>query len=374
MVGSEGGRRPRIIYLGLRGIGGIQGGVETHAEEIIKYIPADRFEVVVVGRSPYRKDSHGHVGVKVKWLPTLKNPLLETMLHSVVGVLYASYKRADILHVHAVGPNFITPLARALGIKVVATHHGNDYNREKWGLIARKVLRTGEYFAVKWTQACISISPIVALELRKKFNSEIDFIPNGARLMTKIPAGAELAARGLTGGRYIVNVARLVPEKRQLDLIAAFEKANVDGLSLVLVGGADHESSYSRAVIERANANPRIHMTGHISGAVLNEIFGNAGLFVLPSTHEGLPIVLLEAMSFGQRVLLSDLAVYRAMGIPEDVIYPVGDTDALAKLIQSAFASFMPSHVDWSDILSNYQWDKAAGRTIDVYERVLGTH
>jgi len=365
-------RKPtvKVMFLGLRGIGGIQGGVETHVAELVRHLPFDRSEIEVIGRTPYRRTDLAPDPTlpRVRWLPTLRNSFAEALVHSLLGTLYAAWHRPQLLHIHAIGPNIVTPLARLLGLKVVATHHGEDYRREKWGHLARWVLRFGERQSVLSSRACIAISPVVAESLREKYGRPVDFIPNGVTAMERVSPGETLAKLGLAPGRYVLNVARLVPEKRQLDLIEAFEAAGIEDTKLVLVGGADHKSEYAQRVRERAQAARNVILAGHVSGEPLAELFWNAGLFVLPSSHEGLPIVLLEAMSAQLPVLVSDLPVYRHMGIPDNCIVPVGDVAALGEHIRARLAGDRPVP-DWSDILLQYQWPRIAAATAEVYDK-----
>jgi glycosyltransferase involved in cell wall biosynthesis len=361
------------MFLGLRGIGGIQGGVETHVTELVRNLPYAKEEMEVIGRTPYRRSDlpTDPALPPVHWLPTLRHQSLEAVIHSLIGVFYAAIRRPRLLHIHGIGPNIVTPLARLFGLRVVSTHHGDDYEREKWGPLARMILRQGERHTVLSAHACISISPVGAKTLRERYQRDVSFIPNGVAALSPVRPGTMMAEHGLEAGRYIVNVARLVPEKRQVDLIDAFEKAALPGVKLVLIGGADHETPYARTLRERTAANPMIDMTGHVSGAPLAELFSNAGLFVLPSTHEGLPIVLLEAMHYGRQVLVSDLPVYRAMGLPEDCIFPVGNVDALAERLRAAFVS-PPEPIDWSHMLDRYRWRGVAEETAAIYDRLIG--
>jgi glycosyltransferase involved in cell wall biosynthesis len=361
------------MFLGLRGIGGVQGGVETHVTELVRHLPYAPAEMEVIGRSPYRRDDLPvDAGLPpVRWLPALRHSGLEAALHSLLGVLYAAVRRPRLLHIHGIGPNLVTPLARLCGLRVVATHHGEDYQREKWGSFARRILRFGERQAVCRAHACISVSPVVADTLRQRFDRPVRYIPNGVGAMPHVSAGQTLASHGLEPGRYIVNVARLVPEKRQFTLVEAFLAARVPGVKLVLIGGADHESDYVRSLRARVAAEPSIVMTGHVSGAPLHELIGNAGLFVLPSSHEGLPIVLLEAMSCGLRVVVSDLPVHVAMGLPADCIFPLGDIAALAEKLGAWFAA-PGAAPDWTVMLRHYEWAHIAEQTAQVYRDVLG--
>lgn len=372
---AAGATRPLVMFVGLRGIGHVQGGIETHVTHLVRHLPLPVRDMEVVGRTPYRViEAHDPTLPAVRWLPTVRRQSVETVIHTLASVAYAAVRRPALLHIHGIGPNFVTPLARLLGLKVVATHHGADYNREKWDSLARRLLRWGEKQAVMRANACIAISPIDAEALRRRYGRDVAYIPNGVGTLPPAPPGATLAEHGLVPGRYIVNVARLVPEKRQLDLVEAFARADLPtDVRLLLIGGADHESAYVHRLRERAAEVPGIVMPGHVNGTPLAELFSNAGLFVLPSAHEGLPFALLEAMSYGRRLLLSNLPVYRAMGIPEACLFPVGDTRALTARLAAAFTEPTAS-VDWSVILADYRWAHVAERTAAVYARVLDGH
>lgn len=364
-------RRPRVMFLGLRAIDGVQGGIETHVAELVRHLPYAVDEIEVIGRSPYRrKDAPPNSTLpEVRWLPTVRSQSLEAIVHSFIGVIYAGIRRPEVLHIHGIGPGIVTPVARALGIRVVATHHGDDYRREKWGALARAVLRLGERLSMNAANACISISPVGAHELGARYGRNVKYIPNGVRQLPIVPPGQLLQEYGLEEGRYIVNVARMVPEKRQIDLVEAFERADVPGLKLVLVGAADHSGDYVRSIEKRVNANDDIVMTGAMTGSRLAEIFGNSGLFALPSTHEGLPIVLLEAMSYSLPIIVSDLPVYTAMGLPRAMIFPVGNVELLSKMIRDRF-SVPFGKTDWSEFLSRYDWGRIATDTSDIYKSV----
>lgn len=365
------GKRPAVMFLGLRGIHSVQGGVETHVTHLVRNLPYAREDKVVIGRRPYRPvDFCGEEDAVVLWLPTFRNRHLEALIHSLVGTFYAAFRRPRILHIHGIGPGIVVPLARLFGLRVVTTHHGNDYDREKWGTFARSVLRYGERLAVNYANACISISPVVTNDLTTRYHKPVAYIPNGVPPRSSVPPSSQLHAMGLVHGRYIVNVARLVPEKRQIDLIDAFEHAAIPDIKLVFVGEADHASGYARAVRARAEANPNIIATGFMSGEPLAEIFCNAGLFVLPSAHEGLPLVLLEAMAYSLPLLVSDLPVYKAMGLSDSHQFPLGNIEALASRLRSIFAT--PSApVDWQGMLRDYEWPTIARRTAEIYAQVL---
>lgn len=365
----------RVILLGLRGFPDVQGGVETHAEHLCPLLAKLGCEVTAIVRSPYMPVEKGEVWRGVRfvriWAPQSKG--LEAIVHTFLGVLAAAVRRPDILHIQAIGPAVMVPLARLLGLKVVVTHHGPDYDRQKWDGFARWALRVGERWGMRWSNACIVISQVIRNLVREKHGVDSALIPNGV-VLPALPAGREmLDAFGLEPGRYVVLVSRLVPEKRHLDLIEAFRRAALPGWKLAIVGASDHPDAYVQRVLDAAKATPGAVCTGFQSGARLAELFGQAGLFVLPSSHEGLPIALLEALSYGLPVIASDIPANVEVGLPREHYFPLGDVEALAGRL-TGFAARPLTSEDretrrrW--VAERYDWREIARRTLEVYRSV----
>lgn len=330
--------RMRVMMLGLRGIPQVQGGVESHVEELAQRLVRRGIVVEVLARRPYvaRKTPHRWRGLVIVPLPAPRSRWLEALVHTFIGIVYAARRRPDILHIHAVGPSLLVPMARALGLNVVVTHHGYDYERSKWGPLARTLLRLGEWAGMRFADRRIAVSNGIARSMRHRYGVLVAAVPNGVSPQAPPRSMTALRRFDLYPGRYIVMISRLVPEKRHLDLIEAFARSALDGWKLVLVGSADHENTYSRLVLAAAETTPGVVATGFQSGLALRELRGHAGLFVLPSSHEGLPIALLEALSDGLPVIASDIPANREIGLPDDSYVPVGDVDALANAITRA--------------------------------------
>jgi glycosyltransferase involved in cell wall biosynthesis len=201
-----------VMALGLRGIPGIPGGVEMHASELYPRLQALGANVTVLGRQPYRPDDAPTEwqGVTVKWLACPKTQGVEALAHSFLGVLYAAVHRPDVLHVHAVGPWLMTPLAKLLGLNVVVTHHGQDYLREKWRGPARALLRLGEYLGMTFADERIVISNQLLELARNKYHRDAILIPNGVSELKPQGPPTLLAKYGVTAQRYVVQVSRRV--------------------------------------------------------------------------------------------------------------------------------------------------------------------
>lgn len=363
----------RITVLGIRGIPNVQGGVETHAEQLCARLVALGCDVEVIVRTPFVPFGRRFAGqIKLRRIWSPRKAGLEALVHSLLGVLYAGLVRPDILHIHAVGPAIVTPIARLLGLKVVVTHHGPDYDRDKWGFFARWVLRTGERFGMRYSHARIAISKVIMTLVQERFDRNSELIPNGV-FTAKLRTESELVrSLGLEPGRYFLQVSRMVPEKRQLDLIRAYVRSQVKGWKLALVGGLD-STAYSQQVQREATAADVI-LTGFQSGDALAELYTHAGVFVLPSSHEGLPIAMLEALSYGLPVIASDITANVEVGLDEHSYFPLGDTHALADALSKATCRPESNHareVRMKWVTEKYDWQRAAEQTLQVYKAVV---
>lgn len=364
----------RVMVLGLRGLSQVQGGVETHAAQLYRRLTALGCDVEVLARSPFVPAGEGKVGdVRVRRLWAPRRSGLEAMIHSLIGVVYAAFARPDILHIHAVGPAIVTPLARLAGLRVVVTHHGADYDRDKWGSFARWVLRTGERLGMRYSDARIAISTTIAQLIRAKYARESDLIPNGVEVHPLRAETDTLDKLGVQPRRYFLNVGRMVPEKRQLDLIRAFAKTAIPGWKVVLAGKLT-DDAYSAEVRQAAAAAPGVILAGYVSGAPLEQLYSHAGAFVLPSSHEGLPIALLEALSYGLPSLASDIAGNLEVGLESSCYFPLGDLDALAARLAQLEREPVSQEAAagrrlWTK--ERYDWDRIARQTLSVYTRCL---
>lgn len=361
--------------LGIRGMPGVEGGVETHAEQLYPRLSELGCDVEALVRAPYVSKAttrFGPVRLRRLWSPT--SPGLEALLHSLLGVLYAGVVRPDVLHIHAVGPALVTPIARLLGLKVVVTHHGADYDRDKWGPFARRVLRLGERCGVLYSHGRIAISPVIGELIRTKYDRSSTLIPNGV-VVPEVPTEADHVLRlGLQPGQYFVQVGRMVPEKRQLDLIEAYRRASPRGWKLAIVGQLP-DNPYGRSVAAAAGS-AGVVLTGFLQGTALQQVYSHAGAFVLPSSHEGLPIALLEALSYGLPVLASDIAANLAVGLDASSYVPLGDVSALADRLTQLSGQASDTHAreerrQW--VAARFDWDRVARQTHAAYVQVAKT-
>ncbi|MHB8173816.1 MAG: glycosyltransferase family 4 protein [Nitrospirota bacterium] len=329
---------PRIAVLGTRGFPEVQGGIEKHCENLYPRLVSLGCRVRVYARRGYVPPRHYcYKGVEVFpiWAPKMKS--LEAVCHSLLGALRIVFDRKmfDVVHIHALGPSLVTPLVRLCGLKVVVTNHGPDYNREKWGALAKSALRMGEMLGTKYSSEVIAVSKTIKKNLQTRYGREVHYIPNGIGVSQPIQPGAYLEKLGVKPHKYVLAVARFVPEKGLHDLLKAFKGVDTDW-KLVLAGDADHEDNYSVQLKKMAAEDTRVVTTGVIKGDTLREVYSNAGCFVLPSYHEGLPIVLLEALGYGLKILCSSIPPNMEIMDDEEALFPPGDIETLRERLTVA--------------------------------------
>ena len=364
----------KIFVTGTRGIPDIPGGVEKHCEELFPRIAARGHEVILARRSSYVTQHLGQwSGVRLVdvYAPRFKS--LEAIVHTALALIRARLIEPDIVHIHAIGPSLLVPLARLLGLNVVVTNHGPDYDRDNWGRFAKHVLRLGELVGGLFANEVIVISEVIGSIIRKRCKRESNLIYNGVPLPHPSTETDYLKGIGACPGNYILSVARMVPEKCLHDLIEAFLQTDGD-YQLVIAGDADHETYYSRELKKQAAASSRIILTGYITGEPLNQVYSHARLFVLPSSHEGLPISLLEALSYGLPVLVSDIPANLEVGLPMERYFKCGDiTDLRERMTLHLEKDLAPAERDAirRQIAQKYNWDRIADQTLAVYEKVL---
>lgn len=364
----------KIFLTGTRGIPDIPGGIEKHCQELYPRVAKLGHEVLLCTRSPYvLKKGDVYNGVRLKHIICPKIKSLEAIFHTFTCLITALKYSPDILHIHGIGPALLVPIAKLMGFKVVMTHHGPDYDRQKWGKIAKWVLKTGEYIGGRFSNEVIVISDVIQKIVNERCNRSSQMICNGVPIPKKCDSNGYLDHVGVSPGKYILAVARFVPEKGLHDLIQAFcglERS----FKLVIAGDADHDTEYSRGLKTMAGRNDRIVMTGYVTGEYLNQLYSNARLFVLPSYHEGLPISLLEAMSYGVTPLVSDIPANKEVCLDPKCYFSCGDVENLKTKMNSLLAHNIDpeEQTKYQEMVAEkYNWDKIAKQTIEVYESLV---
>lgn len=325
----------KIVVTGTRGIPNIMGGVETHCEELFPRIARKGFEVTVIRRKSYVRDTlSSYKGITLSDIETPRKKSLEAIVHTFRAIVRAKRLKANIVHIHAVGPALLTPLARLLGMKVVFTHHGPDYDRDKWGMAAKTALRLGEAAGTLFANEVIVISHVIDdMLIRKYGRKDCHVIYNGVPSPDVTDYPEYFGELGIEQGKYIFAMCRFVPEKNLHHLIEAFSRTEHRECKLVIAGDSDFEDDYS-ASLKKYAREQGVVLPGFIKGRKLHALLSHARCFVLPSSHEGLPIALLEAMSYRLPVIVSDIPANLEVGLGQEFYFPLGDRRALARKLQ----------------------------------------
>jgi glycosyltransferase involved in cell wall biosynthesis len=357
--------------IGQKGVPATHGGVERHVEELGARLASLGHEVTVFTRPGYT-DRHltEYRGMRLRSLPTIGTKHLDAIVHSVLATLVCWRGGFDIVHYHAIGPCLASPLARIRGLRVVATIHGQDWRRGKWGPFATTLLRLAEWMALNVPNATVCVSESLTDRYRSETGREVIYIPNGIA----IDPGDDtrvLSGHGLVDGQYLFFAGRLVPEKGAHYLIAAYQGTGIE-MPLVIAGDTSMSDSY---VLElRASGDDRVLFVGYQYGARLAALFRHAALFVLPSDVEGLPIVLLEALAYGAPVLASDIPPNVEVLGDDGMYFRAGDVQSLRGALAQACGS-LPALRErviarqGQDKLV-YDWEAVAVATSELYERV----
>lgn len=360
----------KIVVTGTRGIPNIMGGVETHCEELFPRIVKRGFDVTVIRRKNYVRDGlKAWKGVKLVDIESPKKKSFEAIIHTFRAINEAKRLGADILHIHAIGPALLVPYAKMLGMKVVFTHHGPDYDRDKWGFAAKTMLKLGERMGCMFADEVIVISDVIRNLIKRKYNrtKHVHLIYNGVSQPEICGYPEYFQKLGIEKGKYILGMCRLVPEKNLHHLIEAYvkvrEQMSDTDIKLVLAGDTDFEDDYSRSLKEMASKNSVV-LTGFIKGRKLHSLLTNCRCYCLPSSHEGLPIALLEAMSYGVKVIVSDIPANLEVGLDKEDYFPVGDVDALAEKLKTVIQQPL-QHIVYD--MKKYDWEKIADQVADIY-------
>jgi glycosyltransferase involved in cell wall biosynthesis len=363
----------RIAMIGQKGIPATYGGIERHVEEITRRLCARGHQVDVYCRLYYTPEGADLPGVRLLRRPSIRTKHLDTASHVAWSTLEATLRRYDVVHFHALGPSLFAGLPRLTGARTVVTVHGLDWQREKWGRLAAWVLRQCEVPATRFPDRTIVVSKTLRDYFRDHHHADTRFIPNGTNLLPARPA-KKILQLGLTPGKYVLFVGRLVPEKGVHFLCEAFQRIDTD-MKLALAGGLSFSQDY--VALLRRYEGDRIKLLDYVFGEGLEELWSNAYAVVQPSTMEGLSIALLEAMSYGRCVLVSDIP--ENLEVAEDCAVSfrskdVGDLhDKLEMLIRHPERVREYEAKARDHILQHYSWDKVAENAEALYREVLAS-
>ena len=363
----------KIAILGTKGIPATYGGIERHVEELSVRFVQMGHDVTVYCRPYYTTiEEMEYKGVHLRKLPTFASKNYDAITHTAVSTLHLLFKDYDIIHYHAIGPATLSYLPRLFGKTTVATIHGLDWQREKWGRRARTFLKFGERTAVWFPHATIAVSKFLKDYMEKKYHHPVMYIPSAINDPVLMPPD-KIHKYGIGDKDYILFVARLVPEKGAHFLIDAYKRLKTDK-KLVIAGGTSHSEEYVESL--HKHASDKIIFTGYVYGEELQELYTNAYCYVHPSTIEGLPITLLEALAYGNCIIASDIPACVELAEDVGMVFTSQNVDELTESLETVLEhpELAQAMADRAKAvgMSQYSYDSIAVKTVELYERLLG--
>lgn len=369
----------RIAMFGQKRVPSREGGVEIVVEEISSRLVQMGHSVTCYNRRGHHVSgaqfdtaaAGNYRGIRIKSVPTIEKKGLAAVISSFFAALCCGFGNYDVVHIHAEGPAFFSFIPRWMGKKVICTVHGLDWSREKWKSgFASKFIRQGERNAVRYCHEIIVLSKAVQDYFRDTYGRETKLIPNGVNRPEPVPADLIREKFGLEGQDYILFLGRLVPEKGLRYLIEAFRQVNTDK-KLVIAGGSSDTDSFTQEIHALAAGDDRILFTGFVQGQLLEELYSNAYVYTLPSDLEGMPLSLLEAMSYGNCCLVSDIPECADVVEDKAFVFRRGDVQDLREKLQTAcdnaaaVAAYKKQAADF--ICEKYNWDSVVEQTLNLY-------
>ena len=366
-----------IAMFGHKRIPSREGGIEVVVAELSVRMVALGHSVTCFNRSGHHvsgqefdeEKADEYRGVLLKNVWTLNKRGLAAMSASVSAAFRAAFGKFDVVHIHAEGPAFMCWLPKLFRKRVIVTIHGLDWARAKWGKFASWYIKSGEKSAVRFADEIIVLSPGVQEYFRKTYSRETVFIPNGVVKAQKREADEIQKQWGLKKDSYVLFLGRIVPEKGVHYLIEAWKNVRTNK-KLVIAGGSSDTQDYMDKL--NALAGNDVIFTGFQQGQTLEELYSNAYIYVLPSDLEGMPLSLLEAMSYGNCCLVSDIEECAKVVDDRAAIFEKGNVASLQSALQGLIdqpgkvAEYKAEAADF--ICKKYNWDDVVSQTLVLYQ------
>ena len=359
---------------------GREGGIEVVVEELSTRMVKLGHQVTCYNRGGHHVSGkefdgerlHEYKGVKLKTVSTINRKGLTAVSSSFFAALASAFGRYDVVHIHAEGPAAMCWIPKLFGKRVVVTIHGLDWQREKWkNGFGSKYIHLGEKMAVKFADEIIVLSKGVQEYFQKTYGRKTLFIPNGVNRPVLRKADLIKNKFGIDKDGYILFLGRIVPEKGLRYLIEAYKELHTDK-KLVIAGGSSDTDDFMQEIQTLATGDDRIIFTGFVAGQALEELYSNAYLYLLPSDLEGMPLSLLEAMSYGNCCVVSDIAECSEVVEDKAVTFQKSNVQDLKEKLQrlcddpATVQKYKNEAADF--ICSKYNWDEITQKTLEVYE------
>lgn len=372
-----------IAMIGHKRIPSREGGIEIVVKELATRMVQLGHKITVYNRSGNHvsgvefggKDTtqqreKTYMGVRIITVPTIEKKGLAALTSSFFSTIEALFGHYDVIHYHAEGPAAMLVIPHLFGIRTVVTIHGLDWDRAKWGRFAAKYLKYGEKVTAKYADEVIVLSKNLQQYFKDMYGRDTVFIPNGIYKPEKKPARLIQEKWNLAKDSYILFLGRIVPEKGIEYLIDAYRYLDTNQ-KLVIAGGPSDSTAFMQEIKKRSQNDARIIFTGFVQGEILEELYSNAYIYVLPSDLEGMPLSLLEAMSYGNCCVVSDIPECTEVVEDKAVVFQKSNVDELKSKLDGLCKN--PQTVKYYKdsaseyICEKYHWDKVVDETLKLY-------
>ena len=371
----------KIAMIGHKVVPSRRGGIENVLTTLCPMLVEKGHEVTCYNRSSDKVENeyigtvvnNEYKGVRIKKALTLNVRGVSAMIASFTAAICASFKDYDVVHFHAEGPCAALWIPKLFGKKCVATVHGLDWQREKWGKgFASKYIKFGEKVLAKYADEVIVLSEAARDYFKETYNRDTVIIHNGINRPVRRDANVIKKEYALKKDGYISIVSRLTAEKGIHYLIDAYNRITTDK-KLVIAGDTSDTDDYVLFLKEKAAQNPNIIFTGFVSGDILDEIYSNAYITVLPSDLEGMSLTLLESLAYRTALLCSDIPENVSVAEDKAMYFEKGNIEDLADKLQlmcddSTVVENLRNGAD-DFILNKYSWQDVAEMTCTLYKK-----
>lgn len=359
----------KIAMIGHKRIPGREGGVEVVVEELAVRMAEMGNRVIVYNRKSRKHNMlKNYKGICLISVPTIEHKNTEAVVYSFFASLHALFGHYDVIHYHAIGPSVFLILPHLFGIRTVVTVHGLNYKTPKWKGFASKFIQLGEKITARYADEVIVLSEEQKNYFWNKYRRLTSFIPNGVSIQEQRAPEIIKGKYNLAKNSYILFLSRLVPGKGIEYLIKAYKQINTD-IPLIIAGDAPYVDDFIMRIKAEAGNDDRIRFIGFVEGHELQELYSNAKLFVFPSEAEGMPMCLLEAMSYNAPCLVSDIPENVEVGKQFCRTFKSCDTEDLARELEKCLNSSFTVEGEREYIADKYNWETTVQKTLDVYKK-----
>lgn len=361
----------KIAMIGHKRIPGREGGIEVVVEELTTRMAKRNHMVTAYNRNKKNvKKLKEYNKVEIINVPTIEKKSTDAIVYSFIASILCLFKKYDIIHYHGIGPSLMLIIPKIFKKKVVVTVHGLNYKTPKWKGLGAKVMKLGEKVTAKFANTIIVLSKEQQKYFKEKYNRETIYIPNGVTINDINEPNIIKSKWNLEKDKYILFLSRVVPGKGLEYLIDAYKQINTN-VQLIIAGGTEYVDDFYDMIVKKVADDKRIKMIGFVKGEEISELYSNARAFIFPSEAEGMPMCLLEALSFNTPCLVSDIPENLNVAFDYVTSFESKNTEDLKIKLEKILNNNKKSMNSREYIKNEYSWEKIVDDTLNVYKQLI---